>query len=150
MNTCGIVLWKATTVVLCALIVAAGGTMVAGVARGATLFTGSYDAVLKVPGQPDQVSIWNASSYCALRGCVAHVASPADGSDWLFTETQWTRLAVPQIGTCNGVTVPARSASQILVPQADGSLSGAVSSTVDCNGATVDLSQPLILTPWAS
>jgi hypothetical protein len=147
MNTCGIVLKKGMTVVLCALTVAVGGTALAGVAQEATLWVGDYNAVQKISGQPDQVSIWKVTSTGAFLSCVAHVANKAGGSDWMFDGKQWNRLAVPQTGDCNGATVPARSARETLVPRADGSLSEGVASTVDCNGVTVDMSQPLTLTP---
>jgi hypothetical protein len=148
MDASSMVIKRGAVTVLGALTVAAGGTALAGVAHGTTLFTGAYHAVVSSPGQPDRVSIWNVSSSCALISCVAHVAQPAGGTDWLFDGNQWNRLAVPQLGDCNGVTVPARSARQTLVPQADGSLSGSMTSSVDCNGTTVDRSESLTVTPW--
>jgi hypothetical protein len=147
MKTCGTVLKKGMTAMLCALTVAAGGTALAGVANGATLWVGDYNAVQKIAGQPDRVGIWNVTSTCGFMSCLARVANREGGFDWMFDGNQWNRLAVPRVADCNGATVPAISANETLVPRADGSLSGAVTSTVDCNGATVDLSQPLTLTP---
>jgi hypothetical protein len=148
MDARGMVLKKGAITVLGALTVAAGSTALAGVAHGTTLFTGAYHAVVSSPGQPDRVSIWNVSSSCAFLSCVAHVAQSTAASDWLFDGNQWNRLAVPQFGDCNGVTVPARSARQTLVPQADGSLAGSLTSSVDCNGTTVEESESLTVTPW--
>jgi hypothetical protein len=132
---------------LCALGVVAGATSVAGVAAAVTPFNGTYTGVLKVAGQPDQVSLWNVMSTCQFQSCVAHVITRTVGSDWLFDGTQWTRLAVPQTGICNGASVPAISAHQTLTPKGDGSFAGAVTSTVNCNGTTVDVTQALSLTP---
>lgn len=147
MDACGVVLKKAMMAVLCSLVVAAGATAHAGSARADAPFNGTYTAVQKVSGQPDRVSLWNVTSTCGFTSCVARVVNGAGGFDWMFDGNQWNRLAVPRLAECNGVTVPARSAHETLVPRADGSLHGAVTSTVDCNGTTVDSSLPLVLTP---
>ena len=99
--------------------------------------------------QPNQNGIWIVQSSCLTLGCIAHVviSKALTDFDMMFDGTKWDRLAVPQIGTCDGATVPARTAHESLVPQANGSLTGALTSTVDCNGASVDQSQPLRVTP---
>jgi hypothetical protein len=138
----------ATAAALGALAVAAGVLAPSASADTLPLFNGTYTAVQKSSAMPDQVSLWNVQAACGIQGCLAHVvADSLTGFDMMFTGTQWNRLAYPQTGTCNGANVPARSASEFLVPQPDGSLSGAVTSTVDCNGAAVDASQSLTLTP---
>jgi len=156
-DRCGIVPARAIAAVLGTVAIMAGGLALPAVAGAATPFTGSYTAVRQsstvdphtgAPNPaPDQVNTWIVSSSCALTACIAHVATAREGFDMLFDGQQWNRLAVPHTGTCNGATVPARSAAWYLVPQSDGSFSGAVTSTVDCNGAPVNLSQPLTLTP---
>jgi hypothetical protein len=145
---CTGILNRGVTAALCALTVAAGGWAQPGVANATPLFNGTYTAVLKSPAAPDQVSLWNVSSTCVIQACVAHVvADSLTGFDMMFTGSQWNRLAYPQLGMCKGAKVPARSASQTLVPRAEGSLAGSVTSSVDCDGAPVDVSQSLTLTP---
>ncbi|MDT5075443.1 MAG: hypothetical protein QOJ80_80 [Mycobacterium sp.] len=139
---------RGVTAALCALTVVAGALAQPGVANATPLFNGTYTAVLKSPAAPDQVSLWNVSSSCLIQGCLAHViADSLTGFEMMFTGSQWNRLAYPQLGMCQGTKVPARSASQTLVPRADGSLAGSVTSTVDCDGAPVNVSQALTLTP---
>ena len=122
----------------------------AGVANAATGFNGTYTAVQKTfmidpqtgaqVAQPDQVSTWIVFSACSLPGCTAHIVSNSvNALDMVFDGKQWNRLAIPpQTGNCGGATVPARGAVQVLRPRADGSLSGALTSTVDCGGAPVE------------
>jgi hypothetical protein len=138
---------RAVTVLVCALTVVTGGTATAGVAQAERLFNGTYTAVQKTPGQPDLVLLWNVMSACAIQSCIAHVADKFGGSNWIFDGARWSQLAVPPTSTCNGVAVPARNVHRTLTMRADGSLSGAVTSTVDCNGVTTDLTEPLTLTP---
>ncbi len=138
---------------------AARGIALPDIAHATPLFVGTYTAVQKSSSihdpteasgaGPDQNAIWVVRSSCALVGCLAHVVigQALTDFDMIFDGTKWDRLALPPIGTCNGATVPARSAQEFLVPQANGSLTGATTSTVDCNGTSVDLSQPLNLTP---
>lgn len=127
-----------------ALGIAASGMSpaVAAQAAPAPSFNGTYTA-----DENGHTSLWIVGSPCTLMGCKAHIVSKAIGSDWLYNGTQWSRLAWPLTGTCNGAIVPARAAQQYLVPRSDGSLSGAVTATVDCGGATVEQSHPLTLTP---
>ena len=99
---------------------------------------------------PDQNGIWIVQSSCLTLGCLAHVVISRSLTDFgmMFDSAKWDRLAVPQIGTCNGAaTVRARSAHEFLVPQGSGSLTGALTLTVDCNGTSVDFSQPLSVSP---
>jgi hypothetical protein len=130
------------------------------VAQATPLFVGTYTAVQEssMPAssptdtpvaQPNQNGIWIVQSSCLTLGCIAHVviSKALTDFDMMFDGTKWDRLAVPQIATCNGATVPALSAHESLVPQANGSLTGALTSTVDCNGASIDQSQPLRVTP---
>ena len=139
---------RATAAAFGTLAMAAGALAPSTSAETLPMFNGTYTAVQKSSAMPDQVSLWNVQSACGIQGCLAHVvADSLTGFDMMFTGTQWNRLAYPQTGTCNGANVPARTASEFLVPQADGSLSGATTSTVDCDGAAVDASQPLTLTP---
>jgi hypothetical protein len=88
-------------------------------------------------------------SACSLPGCTAHIVSNSVNTlDMVFDGKQWNRQAIPPLtGNCGGATVPARDAVEVLQPRADGSLSGALTSTVDCGGAPVNLSQPITLTP---
>jgi hypothetical protein len=155
----GIVLSRGAAATLGVLALAAAGMAFAGGADAATGFNGTYTAVQKtvmidpesggqVP-QPDQVSTWIVFSACSLPGCTAHIVSNSvNALDMVFDGKQWNRQAIPpQTGNCGGATVPARGAVQVLQPRADGSLSGALTSTVDCGGAPVNLSQPITVTP---
>lgn len=154
---CGAALARGVTGVLGALAVVAGATALPGVAHAATLFNGTYTAVQKSftidprtgarIDQPDQVGIWIVSSTCAIQGCTARAVRIGGSFDFVFDGRQWNRLAVPRTGTCRGATVPAFAAALFLVPQSDGSLTGAVTSTVDCDGVAVDSSLPLTVTP---
>ncbi len=155
----GIVLSRGAAATLGALALAAGGTAFAGVANASTGFNGTYTAVQKSVmidpetggqvAQPDQVSTWIVFSECSIPGCTAHIVSNSlNALDMVFDGKQWNRVAItPQTGNCGGATVPARGAVQVLQPRADGSLSGALTSTVDCGGAPVALSQPITVTP---
>ena len=147
MTSCGSVLKNGVTAVVGVLAVAAGGLSIAGVAHAAQSFNGTYTAVLKSAGQPDEVSLWNVTSDCGFSPCLAYVVSKAHGTDWLFDGSQWKRVAVPLTGTCNGQTVPARSVSQTFAPRGDGTFHGVFASSVDCNGTTVNSAQTLTLTP---
>lgn len=155
---CGSTLAKSTTAVFGAVVIAAGAITVTAIAHAQSLFNGTYTTVQKSYvidartgeriAQPDQTGIWIVTSSCLMLGCTASAVKAGEGFDFVFDGKQWNRHAVPPTGTCGGVTVPARAAAVYLVPQSDGSLSGAVTSTVDCGGATVDSSQPLTVTPW--
>ena len=150
----GVVLAKSMTG---ALLIAAGVAASPGVAHAAPLFNGTYTVVQKSftidvrtgarMEQPDRVELWIVSSTCALSGCVAEVVKTGEFFNMVFTGDQWNRLAVPRTGTCRGATVPARAAAMSLVPQSDGSLSGAATLTVDCDGVLLDSSLPLTVTP---
>ena len=150
------VLMKKTAALLA---VTVSGIALPNVAHATPLFVGSYTAVEDSPSaarpetpgtQPDQSGIWNVQSSCLTLGCLAHVVISKSQTDFdmVFDGTKWDRLAVAQVGMCNGATVAARSAHEILLPQANGSLTGTITSTVDCNGTSVNLSQPLIVTPF--
>lgn len=143
-----------------ALVVAAGGLTLAGVAGASPpSFNGTYTVVQKSftidprtgarIDQPDQVSTWIVFSACTLPGCAAHVVSNSlRDFGMAFDGTRWNRVALPpQTGTCNGATVPATSAAEFLVPRSDGTLTGAATATVDCNGVPIDSTQPLVATP---
>ena len=147
MTSCSSILMKGVTTVVGALAVAAGGLSMAGIAHAVPPFNGTYTAVLKSPGQPDEVTLWNVTSNCGFAPCLAYIVSKAHGTDWLFDGSQWKRVAVPLTGTCNGQQVPARSVSQTFVPRDDGTFHGVFASSVDCNGTTVNSSQTLTLTP---
>ncbi|HEY6573649.1 MAG TPA: hypothetical protein VI029_01685 [Mycobacterium sp.] len=159
MTRFGIVPSRGAAATLGALALAAGGMAFAGVANAAPPFIGTYTAVQKSfmidpqtgaqLAQPDQVSTWIATSYCSISGCTTHIVSNSlNALDMVFDGKQWNRLAMPpQTGNCGGATVPARGAVEVLLPQADGSLSGALTSTVDCGGRSVAVSQPITVTP---
>lgn len=154
-----IIVTKAKAAALALTVTASGIALPAVAQAAAPSFNGSYTVVQKSftidPStgaridRPDQVSIWIAFSPCTITGCVAHVVSNSLHTfDMVFDGTQWNRVALPpRTGICNGAIVPARAAAEFLVPQSDGSLSGAVTSTVDCDGVLLDSSLPLIANP---
>ena len=152
----GIVLGRVGVAAL-AVGVLAGGLAPASVAQQLPPLAGTYRAVVKpytidrATGariyQPDFVNLWNVFSSCSLPGCTAHVMSGALLSfDMVSDGAKWDRIAVPATGPCRLGPIPARFAQVTLVPRSDGSLSGTLTSMVDCDGVPMGLPLPLELT----
>jgi hypothetical protein len=137
--------------------VAASGATAVADADAIRLINGSYTATQKPVGGahgaslPAETNTWIASSWCALSGCLAAVASSSLINFTLLSDgTAWSRLSTGDTGDCHGVTVPAVTANLRLVPGGGGSYTGVRTVTVPCDGVAVDLSQPLTVTPVRS